>query len=522
MASPTTTNLAARRLTAALLGGLALLLMSVFVFQPATAQREPAQLKPPFKLVPIEKTQPLTGVPPLPLNAPIIVTETFDSGFAYNVKYNFDVSDTGEPWHLVNYNGTATNSHTWGRVPGLVLTDTILPITDTIWNAGTNPSGQPAITPGTPYTVNQDSMLIYGPVNLSDYGSIVLSATYFLDVHYEDSYGVAYSLNGKDFIAVTNEVGRDPTLSTRRTAYYNLPAVARQSSVWLSFYFTSTNHPIDALGVFIDEVVLRGVRLSKVYLPIFRYDATPTPTATATPGAGTLYNYTFGTGTNTSNQNFVDWGGDVSGASCYYTTGSSSCNWGQSLQTTGNPEGALQFYENGLYSWAAASPNNQTTANYEISADIFVVEPKKNARFGLIFNASNGAFGRDGNGDPVFDLNRNLYKIDLQFDETDETIIRYYRLEACINNIAACNQPIAKTVIPAGYARNVGNWNNLRVQRQGTNLKVYLNGNLLINITDSTHTFVGKYGVFLQARDFNNAANPLKIRIDNVRVTSLP
>ena len=68
----------------------------------------------------------------------------------------------------------------------------------------------------------------------------------------------------------------------------------------------------------------------------------------------------------------------------------------------------------------------------------------------------------------------------------------------------------------------MGNWNNLKVQRQGTNLKVYLNNNFLINITDSTHTFVGEYGVFLQARDYNNAANPLKIRIDNVRVTSLP
>ena len=520
MASPTSTTLTARRLTAAVLSGLALLLISIFIFQPASAQREPARLKPPFKLVPIQKTQPLTGVPPLPLNAPIIMSQTFSSNFVFTTTYsenayNFDVSDLRAPWHLVNYSGVVDNSYTWGRLA-------TAPMTDTMWNAGTNPPQKDGLTPGTPYTVNMNSLLIYGPVNFSDYGSIVVSATYFLDVHTEDSYGLAYSLDGTNFTAVSNEVGRDPALSTRRTAFYNLPATARQSQVWLAFYFTSGDHPIDALGVFIDEVVVRGVRLNKVYLPIFRYDPTPTPTATATPSATNLYNYTFGTGTNASNQNFLDWGGDVSGASCFYTTGSSSCNWGQSLQTTGNPEGALQFYENGLYSWAAASPNNQTTANYEISADIFVVEPKKNARFGLIFNASTGVFGRDGNGDPVFDLNRNLYKIDLQFDETDETIIRYYRLEACINNITACSQPVGKTVIPTGYARNVGNWNNLKVQRQGTNLKVYLNNNLLINITDSTHTFVGEYGVFLQARDYNNAANPLKIRIDNVRVTSLP
>jgi hypothetical protein len=235
-----------------------------------------------------------------------------------------------------------------------------------------------------------------------------------------------------------------------------------------------------------------------------------------------LYNYTFGTGSNTSDQNFVDWGNKASDADCFYGSDGTRCSWGQDLQIGGNSDGSLMMYQNGLYSWAGASPNNLAPTDFEYSADIFVVEPKKNARFGLIFDASTSTFGRDGDGVPLFDPNHNLYKFDLQFDENTETIIRYYRLEACQNSIQTCAQPVAKTVIPTGYIFDVGSWNNIRVQRLDTNLKVYLNNNLLINITDSTHIRSGKYGVFLQTKDFNSSSNPLKIKIDNVRIKASP
>jgi hypothetical protein len=429
--------LTTRRLGAATLIGLALLIISVSIFQPVSAQRQPAGLQPPFELIRTDKTGPLVSLPPLPLNAPVIVSETFDSTYAS--RSNGKISDTSKPWHQVDFSGAVETSFTWGYVPG---TDRVLPITDTVWNAATNPPGSLGrLTPGTPYTVNMNSLLIYGPINFSDYGSIVVSATYFLDVLAEDSYGLAYSLDGTHFIAVSNEIGRDPNLNTRRTSFYSLPATARQRTVWLAFYFTSTDHFIDAKGVFIDEVVVRGVPLYKLYLPLVRRDPTPTPTSTptptATPKASYLHDYTFGIGSDTSDQNFVDWGKTVSSADCYYGSGGSSCNWGQGLQTGGNPDGSLMLYQNGLHSWAGASPNNLAPTDFEFSADIFVVEPKKDARFGLIFDASDSTFGRDGDV-PYFDPNRNLYKFDLQFNETTETTISYYRLEACQNNIQAC------------------------------------------------------------------------------------
>ncbi|HZY41668.1 MAG TPA: hypothetical protein VFF59_06675, partial [Anaerolineae bacterium] len=179
-----------RRLGAATLIGLALLLISITIFQPASAQRQPAGLKPPFKLIRTDKTGPLVSLPPLPLNAPIIISETFDS--TYVTRSNFNTTDPTK-WHQVNFNGLF-ESYTWGRVGGA-------PITDTLWSATSNVPVSPTITAGSPYTTNMNSLLIYGPINLSDYGSIVVSATYFLDMHAEDSYGLAYSLDGTHFIA---------------------------------------------------------------------------------------------------------------------------------------------------------------------------------------------------------------------------------------------------------------------------------------------------------------------------------
>jgi len=520
MVSPTSTTLTARRLTAAVLSGLALLLISVFIFQPAAAQREPARLKPPFKLVQIQKTQPLSGVPPLPLNAPIIVSQTFGSSFVYSTtynqnSYNFDVSDLRAPWHLVNYSGIVDSSYTWGRVPGLALTNTVLPITDTMWNAGINPPGGVLITPGTPYTINQQSLMIYGPINLSDYGSVIVSATYFLDVHAEDSYGLAYSLDGTNFTAVSNEVGRDPGLNTRRTSYYNLPNVARKETVWLAFYFTSGNHPIDALGVYIDDVVVRGVRLNKLYLPIIRFDPTPTPTPTATPTVTptpqtAIDNYTFGSGSNT-NAEFVTWGGAYT-----YSCGT-DCDITQSASTNGNPSGAVNYSVGGKNAIVGTSPNHTIPTNYDLSADFMLVEGKQDGRFGLVFGASSSTFYNDG-GIIKMDGIYNYYKVDLNVDPNDETLVSGVRLQRWAGGLAT--NLVNKITLPAQYQRSKGQWGNLRVVVKNSYITVYVNGYAAIvdHFDDTYTTSARKYGVFMHPQASNNNANPFKVRFDNVIV----
>src|SRR5512138_2731740 len=103
-----------RRVVPAIVIVAGLLLISLMVIQQVAAQ-DKGQLNPPFKLTrPNHLAAPLSGVPPLPLNAPLVMSETFDSGFTQ--RFNYNVTDLGKPWHLVNASGGIDSSYTWGRV----------------------------------------------------------------------------------------------------------------------------------------------------------------------------------------------------------------------------------------------------------------------------------------------------------------------------------------------------------------------------------------------------------------------
>jgi hypothetical protein len=240
------------------------------------------------------------------------MSETFDSNFKVDESYNFDVNNSNEPWHLVDDSGHVEHSYTWGRVAGL-------PVTDTLWNAATDPPIPPPIAAGQPYTKNMQAYAIYGPINTRDYTSAFISVTYRMDVLEatdvisDDLFGVAYSTNGTDFTWISGTSGRDPSLSLKRTTYYLIPASAmRQQHVWIALVFTSEDRDnIDALGAYVEDVVLRALPALKVYLPIMRLDPTPTatPTLTPTPQAAYRYFYAFNDESSTNNPDFNRWGG---------------------------------------------------------------------------------------------------------------------------------------------------------------------------------------------------------------------
>ncbi len=495
-----------RRLRAAGLIGMGLVLISIIFLQQLVARSQAArELKPPFRLIKTNDPLPASGVPPLPIDAPIILTQTFDSSYSPLFTIN------GSGWHQISFSGIV-DTFTWGRVSGP-------PITNTVWNAGTNPPGTNPLTPGTPYTNNQRSLLVYGPLDLRDYGAAVMTATYYSDVQAGDFFGAAYSTDGTNFYAISSESGREPSLSIKRTGYYNLNAATRQPNVWIAFYFTSNDDNQNALGTYLDDVVVRAAPLSKTYMPIVARAEPPTPTPTATPSSNFVYNYTFGSGSNTDTQ-FIEWGNKVVDADCF-STDSGGCKWGQDIVTSGHPSGAMTMYQTGLDALAGASPNNTAPTDFELSADFYVIQGKSDARLGLVFDTSAGAFGRNGDT-PYFDPNRNLYKFDLQFNENDNTVLSYYRLQKCGIDINTCTNIVEKTQLPAGLVGNTGAWNTIAIQRLGNNIKVYVNGSLLLDVSDSTYVGAKKYGVFLQTKRLNNPANPIKIRFDNVRVRSLP
>jgi hypothetical protein len=67
-----------------------------------------------------------------------------------------------------------------------------------------------------------------------------------------------------------------------------------------------------------------------------------------------------------------------------------------------------------------------------------------------------------------------------------------------------------------------GVWDHVTVRRQGSAIVVLINGVQLLSVTDGTYTGARRFGMFIQAADFNNTMNPLEINFDNYRVTQLP
>lgn len=216
-----------RRVVPAVVIVLGLLLLCAVVIQQAAAQ-DNGTLKPPFKLVYDGAAPPdQHGPVALPLGAPIIMSQIFNS--TYNPSS--DINTLG--WHEATASG-AVSQYTWGRV-------TTGPHPDTVWNMGHNPAGSPQLTPGTDnYTKSMQALLIYGPLNLTDYTQLVMTGTYWLDTAPGDYMGVAYSTDGTIFKEVWGQTSSNPSLSQSSTFYASLDEAARKPVVWIALAFDSS------------------------------------------------------------------------------------------------------------------------------------------------------------------------------------------------------------------------------------------------------------------------------------------
>ena len=480
--------------------GLGLLVLSAIFIQQVLAQNTDHTLKPPYHLNLATRNNVDVILPPPPLNGPIVVSETFDS----NYSPTSDLNATG--WHQVT--GTlAGNGYTWGRV----ISGTY---TDSAWVAATALGGEPALNAGLdPYTDSMQAMLIYGPLDMSEAAAAVMTATYLLDSQPGDSFGVAVSTDGTNFDALAADSVIDPSLTAIHAGTYNLAAYVKKSSVWVAFYFVSNSDSTAGLGAFINETIIRVTPRSKIYFPLVVNNYPPTPVPPPVP-VTPLYDYTFGLGKDYDPQ-FLKWGGFYS-ENC----GNQCKRWSQTVSTSGNPDGAMSMYLTTINDIAAASPNVTATENYTYSADLYVVQGKRNARIGLIFGASLTTFDRDENGDPLFDPNRNFYKFDLQFSDSDGSLLVAYRLLICQNDFNSCSLIVQKTTLSSALAADT--WNNMAIVRNGNSLAGLINGTQVFKINDTTFTGEREFGIFIESKDLNNSTTPLKIRFDNVKVFKLP
>ncbi len=500
-----------RRLVPVVVIVLGLLVISAVMIQQVVAQ-DSSGLKPPFKLhQSATLSAPLSGVPPLPLSAPIVMSQTFDSHFVLNVSYNYNVHDTSVPWHLVNPSGVVDTSYTWGRVAGA-------PMTDTLWNAATTPPGGSPIAAGHPYPKNMQAYAIYGPINMLDYTSAFISVTYAMDTLDGDLFGVAYSTNGTDFTMPVGRSGRDPSLSIKNTDYYLFPtSIMQQRQVWIALVFTSQNRDnINALGVFVSNIVLRALPAYKIYLPVMRFDPTPTPTMTPTPTAtpqNVRYAFTFTDLTSTDNPDFNTWGGSQNN-SC-----GNGCTFYQDLaKNLGNPGNGFKMWLQGVNGAGGAGPRQNgaslsTATDFEYSADLYVYNGELNARYGLAFDASSGTFP----GSPPMDPTVNYYLLELRMDGSTRTKVAMWQFLQVANGTRSAVTTAANLPVSV----NQGEWHNVKVVQLSGTMYFYLDGTYIGQGAYDTVNWNSnrrRFGLYIDVRDNNGDGGPFEYWSDNIIV----
>jgi hypothetical protein len=486
-----------RRAVPAVVIVLGLLLISAAMIQQVIAQ-DRGTLKPPFKLHRTGSIPSFNAYTPLalPLTEQIIMSQTFDSTYSPTTN----LSQLG--WHE-SYASGATSQVTW-KYAGAA------PLTDTVWSAG---SSLASPLTGT-YTNGQQSLLIYGPLDLSDYAQLVMTGTYWLDTAPGDYMGIAYSTDGTNWQELYGHSTADPALSQSHVFYASLDQVARKSPVWIALTFVSNADDVVGRGAFVANVVLRGKPTSKIYMPLIRRDPTPTPTAT--PQVPNRYYYQFNYETSTNNPDFNRWGG-------YRLTDCGGCTYYQDLDNTyGHPAPTFKMWIQGTNAKGGAAPRQNgvslsTATNFEYSADFYVYNGQLDARYGLAFNATSGTFPNSGT--PPMDPYVNYYLLEMRMDTSNRTKVAKWQFVRIENG----GRVALTTAADIPVSINQGQWHNLKVIQQGSALSFYLNGQFVGSTTYSNwNNDRRRFGLYIDVRGSNGTGGPFEFFADNIGVRDLP
>jgi hypothetical protein len=146
--------------------------------------------------------------------------------------------------------------------------------------------------------------------------------------------------------------------------------------------------------------------------------------------------------------------------------------------------------------------------------------------YGIIFNASNDTFGANPS---QFQYNKAYYR--LYFYNVDSVKPIAIELERCDGSSSSGSNTcysLGTSSLPDSFIGSAGGFDTVHIQRRASgsgNIKVYVNGTLLITATDTTYTGAsyGKYGVFIFSWTQNATQDPptgyeMQVDFDNIKV----
>jgi hypothetical protein len=275
---------------------------------------------------------------------------------------------------------------------------------------------------------------------------------------------------------------------------------------YLAFRFQSDNSTPSGLGAFVDNLVISGQPLSKVYLPIVRLDPTPTPTPTPT-FTGVL-NYDFESGTG-------DW--------CSRDTGDFTSST-KALGASGNHAYYLKVKDSTYM--IMQSPRRDPPDNYRITANFSLLGMNNSlnlanygsSQFGLIFGVWGAvAFPPSPNDDQhcawgqgADDGGYYEFIIKVRDDGTG------YRTKLERHE----KQTLQETITGSDVSLSRTDWNTLRLDRVGSGIVIYINGVQVLTWSNSTQVGHAWWGVFTETRG-NNPNGLFESDWDNIQVYNL-
>jgi hypothetical protein len=433
------------------------------------------------------------------------MTQTFAASFAPTTTLQGST-----PLWRVAVNDDDTAGYYWGATNSVGSVP--VTYTNSAWTAVKPITSAAALTPGVnKYPTGQDTWLIYGPIDLSQVINPQLVFEYYLDSAQGDALKWGVSTNGQTFYGNTQSgpVGRWITQT------YSFQTNSTSKTIYLAFAFNSQNNPQRGLGAFIRNVRLTAPQLGFVYLPLVSNNYSPPPPPP-------VFSYTFNP-TDTTDLNA--WGGNFTGTTSGY---GGSCWFGQGLKTDhGNPVNSFMVANTCKFAPTYASPNVDAPTNFELVVEASPWRLYGEDLYGVIFDAGPGTFGRDGSGNPTFNINGSYYRLSLATN-VGNNVVTSILLELCISGSCtpltsgyAGLQPLPYNLVIAQSAY----WDEIRVLRIDDNIKVYINGVKVINLNDGTLVGPRKFGVHIYPLEGNFTDNPptgaqMEMDFDNIRVYS--
>jgi hypothetical protein len=277
---------------------------------------------------------------------------------------------------------------------------------------------------------------------------------------------------------------------------------------YLAFLFRSDGSTPVGLGAFLDNVEVTGLPAYKIYLSWVRNDPTPvaSPTPTAEPYPLTQsYDFeSLGKWCSTSNDDWASGIVSLLGSNAYYLAMKQSS-----------------------FLWAL-SPRDSSADNFRITADFNFLRMNnlnlynyRGDRFGLLFSVKGNPF--DPNNPCFYDGGQagsgiGFYRFIVKIKDDGSG---YQTLLTRWENGVEPEQNGNFVDLPAGVTINRAGWNRMRIDRDGANIKAYINDTLVQNWDNGVGGTGGWFGLFTETAGNNPSSWLFESDWDNIKVYNL-